>query len=213
MPGKVIALLGAESTGKTTLAQSLASSLVARGADAVVVPEALRLFCDAHGRTPLPHEQAEIARTQHRLMTEAASLHAVVIADTTSVMTAVYSDLLFDDQGLYTPAIRDHAQVVCFTLLTGLDLPWVADGLQRDGPHVREPVDTRLRRVLADAGLPHAVVYGHGPARLAHALQCIEHVLDAPARAARVAGAPRWRWLCDNCDDAECEQHWLGGRR
>ena len=26
---------------------------------------------------------------------------------------------------------------------------------------------------------------------------------------ALVAGASRWRWFCDNCDDGECEQHWL----
>lgn len=213
MSGLVIALLGAESTGKTTLAGELVAALSARGHDAVMVPEVLRQFCDEQGRTPFAHEQAAIAAQQAHHMAEAAARHALVVADTSPVMTAVYSDLLFADDGLYASAVAQHAREVAFTLLTGLDLPWVADGLQRDGPHVREPVDTRLRAVLADAGVPHAVVYGQGPARLAHALQCIEHLLDAPARAARQSRATRWRWFCENCDDGECEQHWLGGGR
>ena len=70
-----------------------------------------------------------------------------VLADTTPLMTAVYSDLLFQDTRLYADAAR-HQQGYALTLLTGLDLPWVADGLQRDGPQVREPVDARLRQAL-----------------------------------------------------------------
>lgn len=39
MSGLVVALVGAESTGKTTLARELAQRLGAAGRDAVVVPE------------------------------------------------------------------------------------------------------------------------------------------------------------------------------
>ena len=39
------------------------------------------------------------------------------------------------------------------TLLTALDLPWVADGLQRDGPHVQAPIDATIRLALDSAGL------------------------------------------------------------
>lgn len=54
MSSHVIALVGAESTGKTTLARELARVLAGRGVDAVMVPEALRDFCLQHDRTPLP---------------------------------------------------------------------------------------------------------------------------------------------------------------
>ena len=38
----------------------------------------------------------------------------------------------------------------------------------------------------------------------------VEHLLDAPQRAARAQGQPRWRWVCESCDDGDCEQrHWL----
>ena len=62
--GAVIALLGAESTGKTTLAAALGVALAAEGRDAVVVDEYLREFCAREGRTPRRDEQAGLF---HRL--------------------------------------------------------------------------------------------------------------------------------------------------
>jgi nicotinamide riboside kinase len=205
--GMVVAVVGAESTGKTTLVHELAAALQACGQDAVVVPEALRDVCDHHGRTPLVHEQAGIAFEQSRRIAEAAGTHAIVLADTTALMIAVYSDYIFGDRSLYAQAERDHA-LADLTLLTSLDLPWVADGVQRDGPHVREPVDALIRESLARTGTGFAVVQGEGDARLQHALSAVLHALDAPARAARPAGsAARWRWVCERCDDGDCERH------
>ena len=97
--------------------------------------------------------------------------------------------------------------------LTSLDLAWTADGLQRDGPHVREPVDQLIRQALQHHQLPYKVVAGRGVARVQHALLAIEHLMDAPQRQLRAASSPRWRWYCDHCDDGECEQHGLGDVR
>jgi nicotinamide riboside kinase len=207
--GQVIAVVGAESTGKSTLTRELARVLTSRGMDAVVVPEALRLFCDQHARTPMQHEQASIAAEQSRLIAQARVRHALVVADTTALMTAVYSEYVFGDASLYEHAQAAHASATTLTLLTSLDLAWTPDGLQRDGPHVREPVDALIRAALQRMGQPYAVVAGQGIQRIDHALSAIEHVLDAPARQLRAAGSLRWRWFCDNCDDGECEQHWL----
>lgn len=206
--GIVIAIVGAESTGKTTLALGLSQALQADGFNAVMVPEVLREFCDDRGRTPHPHEQLGIAQEQTRRVVEAAQTHGVVVADTTALMTAVYSDHLFNDQGLYAPALADHA-FADLTLLTALDLPWQADGLQRDGAHVREPVDSLIRQHLVSARLPFSVVAGQGAHRLDQALLTVRQALSAPQRAQDNAGRPRWRWVCEKCDDGECEQHWL----
>ncbi len=63
-------------------------------------------------------------------------------------MIAVYSDLVFADAGLYASALAAQRRYD-LTLVTALDLPWRADGLQRDGAHVRAPVDALLRAALA----------------------------------------------------------------
>jgi len=209
MSAVLVAVVGAESTGKTTLALQVARALQGRGLDAAVVTETLRDFCEQHGRTPHVHEQADIARAHSDRIEHALGQHQVVLADTTALMTAVYSEFVFGDRSLYEPAVLAHRRAD-LTLLTALDLPWEADGLQRDGPHVREPVDHLVRQALIGHGLSFAVVSGQGPKRLASALSVVEHLLDAPERAARTQGQPRWRWVCESCDDGDCEQqHWL----
>lgn len=87
----------------------------------------------------------------------------------------------------------------------GLDLPWVADGILRDGPQVQAPVDALVRAALERAGLPYQVVYGRGPARLARAERALRAL---PAIADRLGALPdaratRWRCACDG--DAVCE--------
>jgi nicotinamide riboside kinase len=172
-PAFVVALLGAESTGKTTLAHELAATFAARGERVARVDEVLREFCDAHGRTPRRDEQAGIAAAQTARIAAAASTADIVIADTSALMIAVYSEIVFADTGLYASALAAHRRAQ-LTLVMALDLPWRADGLQRDGPHVREPVDALIRAALAGAGIAWTRVAGDGPARLAAALLGID---------------------------------------
>ena len=214
--GFVIALLGAESTGKTTLAHALQAALADFGAAGgtaggaagggrrvAVVPEYLREFCDRERRTPHRDEQQPIADEQTRRIEAAAAAHDIVIADTTALMTAVYSDLVFGDTSLYPRAQAAHAHCD-LTLLAALDLPWQADGLQRDGPHVREPVDARVRAALGRAGAAYSVVFGSGAVRLEAALACVERAL-APRPDRDDDGRARWHWHCERCGDPQCE--------
>ena len=99
-------------------------------------------------------------------------------------MIAVYSDFVFGDTSLYESALA--AQRRCdLTLLTALDLPWQADGLQRDGAHVREPVDALLRAALASRRDREHEGRRRRAVRLDAALQAI----DAARRARPAAGA------------------------
>lgn len=180
----VVALLGAESTGKTTLAADIGAALAARGLRVAVAGEVLREFCDAHARTPRREEQAAIAAAQSERIEGAAARHEIVVADTSALMIAVYSDFVFADGSLYVDAIG--AQRRCdLTLVTALDLPWRADGLQRDGAHVRAPVDALLRAALDDAAIAFTTIAGTGSERVEAALRAIDAAL-----AARSSGAP-----------------------
>ena len=176
----VVALLGAESTGKSTLASALGAALGARDVRVAVVPEVLREFCDREGRTPRQDEQAAIAAAQTARIDAAAADAEIVVADTTALMIAVYSDLLFGDASLYPAA--EAAQRRCdLTLLAALDLPWQADGFIRDGAHVREPVDRKVRAALARAGVAFEPVSGSGAARLDVALAAVDRALATRA--------------------------------
>jgi nicotinamide riboside kinase len=172
-PGAVIALLGPESTGKTTLSAELATALRSRGHRVEVVPEVLRDFCERRGRTPRIDEQRALAGVQTARIEEARSLADRVIADTTALMVAVYSEIVFRDRSLLEAALATE-RGFALTLVTENDLPWVADGLQREGDHVRAPVRERLLDALHRGGVRWRPVAGAGPARLAGALAEID---------------------------------------
>jgi nicotinamide riboside kinase len=195
-----IAILGAECTGKTQLAQALFTHLKTTRPDVSRVAEYLREWCDACGRTPRADEQAHIAKMQmERILAQSAA--SIVLCDTTPLMTAIYSDVLLGDPSLLAPSLQLHRSFD-LTLLTGLDIPWVGDGIQRDGVAVRAQVDQRLREVLQQNGIAYSTVYGTGEARTACAMQAIDYALGTP-RADTASG--HWKWNCEKCSDPDCE--------
>lgn len=208
MRGFVVAVVGAESTGKSTLARALDDVFAAEGRHTAVIDETLRSFCDAAGRTPRVDEQVGIAAQQTARIETAAARHELVIADTTALMTAVYSDLIFEDHGLYPDALEAQ-QRVDLTLVMALDLPWEADGLQRDGPHVQAPVDQRLRAALHRAGVPYQVIAGRGAVRVERAIDAVRRAWQQRAAlpSTPVPRATTWRHVCGRCGDPGCERH------
>lgn len=216
-----IAIVGAESTGKSVLAEALGPQLAqATGLRCIVVPEYLREWCNRAGRTPRANEQRAIAQTQQAQIDAAAATHDIVVCDAPALMVAVYSQMLFDDPSL-VPEVVAWQRRMDLTLLTALDIPWHSDPL-RDGPQVRGPVDSLVRRMLIEHDIAFSLVSGTGPARLASALDAITPLLAdraTPRRGlftrlqARDAGQPAWRWACDQCDAPECEHQALAARR
>ncbi|MDB5899917.1 MAG: hypothetical protein JWP41_3519 [Ramlibacter sp.] len=200
-----IALLGAESTGKTRLSLDLCASLQSQGLRAVAVPEGLRAWCLEAGRQPRPEEQLAIAERQEAAVDAAAADADIVIADTTALMVAIYAGMLQQEGELLRFALA-RQQGYDATLVTGLDLPWVADGLHRSAAADREPVDALLRSLLHRAGVRYQVVYGSGEQRLASALQALQPLLGVQAAPAEDAASRRaWSWACEKCSDPECE--------
>jgi len=217
-----VALLGAESTGKTSLSQYITEALLAQGQMATYVPEVLRDWCQKYGRTPAFHEQRDIAKQQAERIFSIQE--GWVIADTTPLMTAVYSDYVFKDPSLYDEALGLQAQFD-LTLVMGLDVAWVPDGLQRDGEHVRQAVDSLIRQAMAKKQLPFKVIYGQDQARLNAALLAISQgisnlnepldlkfsvpglQLTQTQREVSQYGLNQGKtaWRCDLCSDSDCE--------
>jgi NadR type nicotinamide-nucleotide adenylyltransferase len=152
-----IAILGAESTGKSTLADALA-----RRHRTLWVPEYLREFVDVHGRVPFEDDQPGIARTQlarEEAMAARPEARGVLFCDTTPLMTAVYSRIYWGrvpPDLLALEAAHDYA----LTVVAAPDLPWVPDGLMRDSDAVRQRVHAQLLAVLEERGIPYVLVEG-----------------------------------------------------
>lgn len=161
----MIALIGAECTGKTTLARALASRL-----QAVFVPELLRGWCDRMQRTPRADEQAALVQAQIAQEQEAlAQAHRQgsrwLLIDSTPLITALYSEHLFGDRSLLAQAVA-HQRSYALTLLTQPDPVWEADGVQRDGPQARQAFHEHLLRAMGEHGVSHRRVAGPPEVRL-----------------------------------------------
>ena len=208
----VITLLGGESCGKSTLAMALHQCLSKQhGLRVALVPEHLRTWCQVHGRVPLAHEQAGIAAAQSRQIALASATPGVqlVVSDTSALSIAAYSELYFQDTGLWEGALKSQRSYHA-TLLMGLDLPWVADGLFRESLEFRDRADALLRAALQGAGLPFQTVYGTAARRLQNALRalspCLTPLLGQPPVATEETRInPRPGWTCEHCSDPDCE--------
>jgi nicotinamide riboside kinase len=199
-----IAILGAECSGKTTLAKRLAAELTRQGFSACFVSEALREWCDTNQRTPKASEQTDIAKLQIQRIQDAPAVD-YLIADTTALITAIYSELIFNDTSLY-PLALENQQGFDLTFVMGLDLPWVADGIQRDGVAIQSAFDAKLRHVLQSQGIGFSVVYGSGDERLNNAMNAIATISKAQhLPQEKITRQSPWQWVCDKCSDAQCE--------
>lgn len=169
----LICLMGAECTGKTTLARALAQHF-----SGFWVPEYLRLFCDQQGRPPSADEQALVMRAQFELEAQAVAHSrqvgcSYVFCDTAPLLTAIYSDFYFADTSLYDAAHALHGRYALTLVLTP-DVAWVSDGMQRDGGEARAKVHTMLQHQLQSMHYPRIDVSGMGESRLQDAILAVE---------------------------------------
>lgn len=164
-----IGLLGAESSGKSTLAIALAGALNDQGMNAIVVPEYLREWCERHGRTPELGDQVEILRGQIAAEDHAAEVNpgAILVCDPAAITTPMYSRLYFAD-----PSEFDLAQLLRYEILLwcDIDFDWVTDPL-RDGHRMREHMHHLIANSRADFeqahGYPIPLISGPLPDRIA----------------------------------------------
>jgi nicotinamide riboside kinase len=175
-----IAIVGGECTGKTALCEALADAL-----PAIWVPEYLREFVDRLGRAPAAAEQSSIFDVQvereRAAIEEAARTGKRWVAfDSAPIATALYSEMYFADRSLLARAQRHHRRYD-LTLLADVDLPWLPDGLQRDGPAVRARFHAHVQRWLIAQGSPFVLISGSGGARLANARAALR-AIESPAR-------------------------------
>lgn len=174
-----VCVLGAESTGSTTLARALA-----RHFETAWVPEVGRLYsegkwtaaCASEWATP---EFTYIAEAQNRLEDQMACLaNRILICDTNSFATRLWHERYV---GSMSDAVdRIAAQCRCnLYLLTDVDIPFVQDGL-RDGEHIRHAMHRRFIEELDRLNTPWLLISGTHAQRMATAVSACEALLRQP---------------------------------
>ncbi len=173
-----VCVLGAESTGTTTLAKALAEHY-----QTVWVPEYGREYSqqkmDRGGSGWTSCEFVEIAREQMRREEEARrKAGRVLICDTNAFATCLWHRryMGFDLPELEPLGVRSPPDLY---LLTGDEIPFVQDGL-RDGEHIRHEMHGWFEKALSSQSVPWILLHGSPEDRLADAVRAVDVLLNKP---------------------------------
>jgi HTH-type transcriptional repressor of NAD biosynthesis genes len=179
-----VVLIGAESTGKTTLAQQLAERF-----QTIWVPEYGREHWEKKVEglsmnAPLPswsHEEFVHIATEQQARENllARSANRVLICDTNAFATGTWHERYYKSRDHRVDAIG-AADKVDLYLVTAPDVPFVQDGF-RDGEGIRHWMHERFLEQLAAAHVPSLLIIGPYKERLAAATNAVEELLASTA--------------------------------
>ncbi|POZ61648.1 AAA family ATPase [Chromobacterium alticapitis] len=172
-----VAIVGPESSGKSTLAEELARSLRAEGWSAAWVQEYSRAY---YAHRPYVSELADIEAIAIGQLAEeerAAREAAILLCDTTALTCKIWAEVAHGAASaallaLYRPKDYD------LTLLACPDIPWQPDPL-RSHPTQRDWLLELHRQELARQGIDAVELSGGRESRLARARQALLPLLLA----------------------------------
>ncbi len=168
-----IAIVGPESTGKSTLAAQLADAF-----NTVYLSEYARSFFDEHNINYYTLKDLETIYRQ-QLLEESFLLknaEGILFSDTALISGRVWATEVFQELPpvLSDESLSKHSQH--FYVLCDTDLPWVEDP-QRKNPHNRKHLFERHVEELKRIGAEYAVITGLNEERFDNALKAVQAFL------------------------------------
>lgn len=148
-----IAVVGPESTGKSTMAQFLANEL-----KTLCVPEYARYYCKHLKNSYTPQDELNMFYGQLALEDAilASTTSDIIICDTTIMTVKIWSDHLFGETPLsVTKEIASRHYDLY--LLMDINLPWEDDPL-RDFPNQREYFLNIWKKELDTIGAKYTII-------------------------------------------------------
>jgi NadR type nicotinamide-nucleotide adenylyltransferase len=166
-----IAVIGPESTGKTTIAKELASHF-----NTVWVPEYAREFLNTLGRPYVQSDLIEIAKGQLKAEHDMAKkANNFLFCDTDLQVIKVWSEHKYGD---CDPWILNQIEThyYDFYFLTFFDIPYEQDEL-RENPEERPYFFDIYYQLLMKKGQQFAVVQGNAEERIEYAKRMVSALL------------------------------------
>lgn len=158
-----VVVMGAESTGTTTIARALAEQF-----QTVWVPEFGRLYSEGKQPSQTEWKTEEfvfIAEEQNRMEDYYARFaNKILICDTNAWATKLWHERYLGtvDQAVAARSLRRHYDLI---FVTAPDIPFVQDGL-RDGEHIRMTMHQRFLDLLRVEHIPYVLLRGNHKSRL-----------------------------------------------
>ncbi len=171
-----VCILGAESTGTTTLARDLAKHY-----KTVWVPEYGRMYSEGKlfagkGSEWRSEEFNTIAKAQGEIEDKLAeSSNGLVICDTDAFATSVWHERYMNNKSDDVELVASQRTYDLY-IVTGNEIPFVQDGT-RDGEHVRDKMHDRFIKKLEETHRRFVIVSGNPEERLRQSVSAIDQIL------------------------------------
>lgn len=170
-----VVVVGAESTGTTTLAKNLAKAM-----DVPWVPEYGRLYSEAlqFMKREWKHEDfVTIAKTQQQIEKQLAKVsNGLIICDTNATATQLWEKRYMGKISSNVKKIAQKDKVELY-IVTGDEIPFVQDGT-RDGEHIRHGMNKEFQQLIEDSGVDYIIATGTPEERLKNSLQKVKNMIQ-----------------------------------
>lgn len=170
-----IVVVGAESTGTTTLTKALADHYKTPWAQEYgrYYSESLSDLFSHNWNTD---EFAHIAATQQAMEDAlAVASNGVLFCDTNAFATCLWHERYMDFQSKEVENIGSQSKVHLY-ILTAPDIPFVQDGV-RDGEHLRHAMHINFKKRLESMDIPYILVKGTLKQRLQQSISTVNNLL------------------------------------
>lgn len=165
-----IVVTGPESTGKTTLSQSLAEKLGCEW-----IPEYARSYIESLNRPYTFEDVEKIAHEQilqeHQYSERVGS--GFLILDTWLIITKVWFDIVY---GRFPEWIDQKIRVgnINLFLVCEPDLPWIQDSVRENGGEMRNILFERYCTEIEKYGFQYEIIGGIGEDRVRNAVEVLK---------------------------------------
>ncbi|HYF32468.1 MAG TPA: ATP-binding protein [Chitinophagaceae bacterium] len=179
-----VAIIGPESTGKSTLCRQLAEHY-----QTLWVPEYARAYLQEHGKSYNYDSLLEIAKGQWALEREyeekikvgepALNIQhpAILFSDTEMYVMKVWAEFVFGKchHWIIDKAVEQHYDLY---LLCNIDLAWTYDVLREyPAPEPRQRLFRMYKDILINQPVPWAIISGDYQQRLSESITAVDRIL------------------------------------
>ena len=168
-----VVITGAESTGKTTLAEQLATHF-----KAPLSREFVRDYVESINRPIHVKDLRAIMEGQINYESEACkNTPRIAFHDTNLLSNSIYAEYYFKQQPKALGSVLSLTKYDLY-LFCQNEIPWQPDGEQRDSPRARDEIHQAFEKHLADCPVPVIQIKGNPENRFHQAISAIREYLS-----------------------------------
>ncbi|MCF6357686.1 MAG: ATP-binding protein [Draconibacterium sp.] len=162
---KIIVITGAESTGKSTLTETLAKHF-----NVPFITEIARDYVERLNKKYDYNDVEEIAKIQVEQLNHLKNTnHPFIFVDTWLVITKIWFEVVFKKTPDWFDLEIQKNKIDLF-LVCDTDLPWIADSVRENGGEQREILQNKYIETIREYTYKYKIVRGEGEKRIKNAL-------------------------------------------